>query len=110
MAKCSTKRALSPPPSSSNGNGLNGNGTHAAEELHRKLTQPHQVSDREIDKLAELNLNGRQIKNFLKTAQLMAIYKEEALTYKLIDTAVSVTHHFHKAKEANDEACKKIYS
>lgn len=104
-AKCSTKRALSPPHSFSNGNG-----TQAAEELHRKLTQPHQVSDREIEKLSELKLNGRQIKNFLKTAQLMAIYKEEALTYSLIDTAVSVTNHFQKAKEAYDEAYNKIYS
>lgn len=103
-ANGSTKRALSPQPSSSNGNG-----SQTAEELHRKLTQPHRVSDEEIDKLAELKLNGRQIRNFLKTAQLMAIFKEDALAYGHIDTAVSVTRHFQQAKEANDEACKKLY-
>ncbi|KAG6364766.1 hypothetical protein INS49_006370 [Diaporthe citri] len=108
VAKFSTKRALSPQPSSSNSNG-NSNGAQAAEELHRKLTQPHRVSDEEIDKLAELKLNGSQIKNFMRTAQLMAIFKEDALTYRLIDTAVSVTHHFQKAKEANDEAGEKTY-
>lgn len=104
VVKSPTKRALSPQPSSSNSNGA-----EAADELHRKLTQPHQVSDEEIDKLAELKLNGHQIKNFLKTAQLMAIFKEAPLTYHHINTAVSVTHHFQQAKEANDEAGKKIY-
>lgn len=113
--KSSKKRALSPQPSSnSNGNGNengngNGNGAQAAEELHRKLTQPHQVSDEEIDKLADLKLNGHQIKNFMETAKLMAIFNEEALTYRRIETAVSVMHHFQKAKEANDEVYKKIY-
>lgn len=89
VAKSFRKRALSPQPSSSNGNGA-----EAEEELRRKRTQPHKVSDEEIEKLAQLKLNGHQIKNFLNTAKQIAIFHEEALTYHLIDTAVSVTDQF----------------
>ncbi|KKY32328.1 putative atpase aaa+ type core [Diaporthe ampelina] len=103
VPKCTTKRPLSPAPSA------NPNGNQAAERLHQELTRPHQVSNGEIDKLAELKLNGRQIKKFLRTARLMAIYKEEALQYGHINTAVSVLQQFHKAKEAQDEVYRRAY-
>lgn len=80
-----------------------------AEELRQKLTQPHQITDDEIKKLSDLRINGRQIKNFLKTAQLLAIYKEEPLGYAHLDTVVTTTQHLHKATEATDHARGSIY-
>lgn len=80
-----------------------------AEELHQQLTQPHQISKDEIMKLADLRINGRQIKNFLKTAQLLAIYKQEPLSYSHLETVVSSTQHLHKATEATDHARGAIY-
>lgn len=79
------------------------------EELHRRLTQPHRISPDEITKLADLRINGRQIKNFLKTAQLLAIYKEEPLSYSHLETVVTSTQHLHKATEATDYARGAIY-
>lgn len=81
-----------------------------AEELHLRLTQPHQLSDRDVGKLADLKINGRQIKNFLKTAQLLAIYKEEPLSYAHVEIVVSTTQHLHKATEASDAARGAVYS
>lgn len=79
------------------------------EELHQRLTQPHKISPDEITKLAGLKINGRQIKNFLKTAQLLAIYKEEPLSYSHLETVVNSTQHLHKAIEATDHARGAIY-
>lgn len=80
-----------------------------AEELHHKLTKPHRITNDEIRKLADLKINGRQIKNFLKTAQLLAVYKEEPLSYDHIETVVTTTQHLHKATEATDHARGAIY-
>ncbi|KAJ4390715.1 hypothetical protein N0V93_004313 [Gnomoniopsis smithogilvyi] len=79
------------------------------EELHGRLTQPHKISPDEITKLSELKINGRQIKNFLKTAQLLAIYKEEPLSYNHLETVVTSTQHLHKVTEATDHARGAIY-
>ncbi|RXG48361.1 hypothetical protein VDGE_07658 [Verticillium dahliae] len=49
-----------------------------------------EVSDAELDELAELPLNGRQIKNILKTAQLLAVRKKSALQKGFIDTVLSI--------------------
>lgn len=74
------------------------------------LTQPHQISNKEIDKLADLKLNGRQIKNFLKTAQLLAIYKEEPLSYQHIDTVIFETQHLHRATQATEQSRAGIFN
>ncbi|CAN8103121.1 unnamed protein product [Discula destructiva] len=81
----------------------------AEEQLHHKLTQPHQISEGDMKKLADLKINGRQIKNFLKTAQLLAVYKEEPLNYGHVETVVMTTQHLHKATEATDHARGAIY-
>ncbi|KAK2604765.1 hypothetical protein N8I77_007666 [Diaporthe amygdali] len=107
--KASMKRVLSPPTSANSDAGASAE-NHGPENQHRKLTQPHRISDKEVDKLADLKLNGREIKNFLKTAQLLAVYREEALDYGHIQTAVSVTHHFHTANVANEEALARVYN
>lgn len=79
------------------------------QELHQRLTAPHNISSDEITKLSDLRINGRQIKNFLKTAQLLAIYKEEPLSYSHLETVVTSTQHLHNANEATDHARGAIY-
>ncbi|KAK0730126.1 P-loop containing nucleoside triphosphate hydrolase protein [Lasiosphaeris hirsuta] len=49
------------------------------------------VTDAEIEQLSELKLNGRQIKNILKTAQLLAARKKSpVLDRKFIDTVLAI--------------------
>jgi SpoVK/Ycf46/Vps4 family AAA+-type ATPase len=48
------------------------------------------VSDRELDKLADIKLNGRQIKNVLKTAGLLAARKDIPLRYEHINTVLAI--------------------
>lgn len=79
-------------------------------EQNRTLTQPHGMSEMDINKLAELKLNGRQIKNILKTAQLLSVYKQEPLSYAHVDTVVDTTQHLHKSTEATDQARGSVYS
>ncbi|KAK0656210.1 P-loop containing nucleoside triphosphate hydrolase protein [Cercophora newfieldiana] len=49
------------------------------------------ITDAEIEQLSELKLNGRQIKNILKTAQLLAARRKSAtLEKKFIDTVLAI--------------------
>jgi hypothetical protein len=43
-------------------------------------------TEEQIDALAQIELNGRQIKNILKTAQLLATHKNEPLQFKYVQT------------------------
>lgn len=79
-------------------------------EEHRNLTMAHQMSENDISKLADLRLNGRQIKNILKTAQLLSIYKQEPLSYSHVDTVIDTTQHLRKSSEASAEARGAVYS
>lgn len=79
-------------------------------EEHRKLTMPHQMSEKDISKLADLKLNGRQIKNILKTAQLLSIYKQEPLGCHHVETVIDTTQHLHKSSTASNEARGAVYS
>lgn len=102
-AKPGNKRALSPPPSG------HADSHQAAEELHQRNTQPHDVTDMDVEKLACRKLDGRQIGNCFQTARLMAIHGQQALRYFHIDNVVSMTEHFRKAKEAHDEQYARLY-
>ncbi|KAH7128218.1 ATPase [Dendryphion nanum] len=51
---------------------------------------PNSVSEEEIDKLAELSLNGRQIKNLVKTSQLVALEEEEALSIAHVELVMGI--------------------
>ncbi|KAI1056714.1 hypothetical protein LB507_001645 [Fusarium sp. FIESC RH6] len=53
----------------------------------------HTITDEEIKKLAGLDLNGRQIKNVLKTANLLACSKEEKVSFKHLRTVLRVEGH-----------------
>ncbi|TDZ15082.1 ATP-dependent zinc metalloprotease FtsH [Colletotrichum orbiculare MAFF 240422] len=48
------------------------------------------LSEADVDELAELPLNGRQIKNVLKTSQLLAARKKSPLKRCFIDTVLSI--------------------
>jgi len=48
------------------------------------------VSDEDINELAKLQLNGRQIKNILKTAQLLASRKKSPLRREFIDVILAI--------------------
>ncbi|KAI9647718.1 hypothetical protein NHQ30_004104 [Ciborinia camelliae] len=50
----------------------------------------HQITDAEVGKLADVNINGRQIKNILKTAKLLASYKDELLKFEHVRTVMSM--------------------
>ncbi|AEO54529.1 hypothetical protein MYCTH_2297184 [Thermothelomyces thermophilus ATCC 42464] len=57
----------------------------------RGSTIKSSLTDRDIAELAELKLNGRQIKNVLKTAQLLAARKKsETLDRKYIETVLGI--------------------
>lgn len=47
-------------------------------------------SDEDLDKLAAVSLNGRQIKNVLKTANLLAREQETALAYGQVQTVLKL--------------------
>ncbi len=49
-----------------------------------------ELTDGDLDELSELSLNGRQIKNILKTAQLLASWKKVALKKVFIDTVLAM--------------------
>ncbi|KAL9083052.1 MAG: hypothetical protein Q9165_008676 [Trypethelium subeluteriae] len=53
-----------------------------------KVSNVGEFSAADVDKLAEAILNGRQIKNVLKTAQLLASKKEEPLNFQHIDVVL----------------------
>lgn len=59
----------------------------------------HSFSDEELDKLAGYNMNGREIKNVLKTAQLLASKKGKALGYEHVQSVLAI-----EQKHVGDQA------
>lgn len=53
-------------------------------------TREHEFSERDLDELAEVELNGRQIKNVLKTAQLLASRRKCALKREFVETILAI--------------------
>jgi AAA+ superfamily predicted ATPase len=51
----------------------------------------HAITKSQMDHLARMNLNGRQIKNILKIARLLAQRKEEKLSHDHITTTLEVS-------------------
>ncbi|KAL6713217.1 hypothetical protein ACLMJK_009338 [Lecanora helva] len=50
----------------------------------------HGFSDKDLDRLAGYNMNGREIKNVLKTAQLLAGKKGEGLKYEHVASVLAI--------------------
>ncbi|KAL3299600.1 P-loop containing nucleoside triphosphate hydrolase protein [Colletotrichum asianum] len=53
-------------------------------------TLKSEVTDEDLDDFATLSLNGRQIKNILKTSQLLAARKKSTLKRSFIDTVLNI--------------------
>lgn len=82
----------------------------AALELHQKRTLPHAMADKDVDRLSRLNMNGRQIKNILKTAQLLASKRGEGLSYDHVKTVMDVTQHLHNTSEESERTKASFFT
>ncbi|KAF2465299.1 P-loop containing nucleoside triphosphate hydrolase protein [Lindgomyces ingoldianus] len=71
--------------------------------------QEHTISKRQLDELARMNMNGRQIKNILKIARLLATRKEVKLSHDHIITTLEVTQHLHNETQFTERARGSIY-
>ncbi|PMD51263.1 P-loop containing nucleoside triphosphate hydrolase protein [Hyaloscypha bicolor E] len=58
--------------------------------LLKVSTLPHELSEQDLDKLAQERVNGRQIKNRMKMAQLLAAGKREPLKRTIINTVIQL--------------------
>lgn len=56
----------------------------------KSSSQRHCFSEQDLDELAKVRLNGRQIKNILKTAQLLACRKKAALNREFVETVLAI--------------------
>lgn len=72
-------------------------------------TQEHTITKDQLTELAHMNMNGRQIKNILKIARLLASRKEEKLSYEHILTTLDVTQHLHNENQASKRTQGSLY-
>ncbi|CAI6334819.1 unnamed protein product [Periconia digitata] len=72
-------------------------------------SQEHTVTKAELDELARMNVNGRQIKNILKIARLLATGKEAKLSHDHIVTTLEVTQHLHNETQLSERAKGSLY-
>ncbi|KAL9093035.1 MAG: hypothetical protein Q9165_004173 [Trypethelium subeluteriae] len=72
--------------------------------------QENSITDKQLDQLALMNMNGRQIKNVLKTAQLLASRKESPLTHEHVVTVLDVTQHLHNSTMETERARSAIFA
>lgn len=69
----------------------------------------HVMSKEQLEELARLSMNGRQIKNILKIARLLASRKEEKLAYEHVITTMEVTQHLHNESQFVDRTRGTLY-
>jgi len=69
----------------------------------------HEIGEKELMELARMNMNGRQIKNILKIARLLAGRKEETLNRGHIMTTLDVTQHLHNESQATKHTQGSLY-
>ena len=55
---------------------------------------PSNFSDEELEELAGAMLNGRQIKNLVKTAQLLALEEKKTLSKEHVDLVLAIEEGF----------------
>jgi AAA+ superfamily predicted ATPase len=56
-----------------------------------KLPSGSSLEDEELDKLAEVDLNGRQIKSAMKTAYLLASGNDENVNFEHVQSVLRIT-------------------
>jgi hypothetical protein len=71
--------------------------------------QEHTITKEELTSLSRMSLNGRQIKNILKIARLLATRKEAKLSHDHIITTLEVTQHLHNETQFSDRARGSLY-
>lgn len=64
-------------------------------------TSVERMDDRFLDTISAKNLNGRQIKNIVRTAQAMAISSNEPIGRSHIETALKILEDFEVDFEEN---------
>jgi AAA+ superfamily predicted ATPase len=72
-------------------------------------TQEHTITADQLTELARMNVNGRQIKNILKIARLLASRKDEKLNHEHIITTLDVTQHLHNEMQATERTKGSLY-
>lgn len=78
---------------------------------HLKRTLPHEITEADLDDLARsLNLNGRQIKNVLKTAQLLALRRGEGLKREHVKLVLNVTQHLLNSAREKESTHSAIFN
>lgn len=55
---------------------------------------PSNFNDEELNRVAELPLNGRQIKNIVKTAQLLALDEKKQLAMEHVEAVTAIERGF----------------
>ena len=72
-------------------------------------SQEHTIDKAQLAELARMDLNGRQIKNILKIARLLASRKEEKLSREHITVTMDVTQHLHNETQASERTKGTLY-
>lgn len=69
----------------------------------------HAITQPQLEELALKAMNGRQIKNVLKIARLLASRKDEPLGYAHVLMTLDVTQHFHNENQLVDMTRGTLY-
>ena len=77
--------------------------------FHHNQTHPHQITSSNIDKLSQMSMNGREIKNILKSAQLLASREGKGLSYEHVKTVMEVMQHLHNATRDSERTKGSLY-
>ena len=70
----------------------------------------HAITDSQLDSLSLMSMNGRQIKNVLKTAQLLALRTGEGLGKQHIEKVLQVTQHLHNSTREKESTRNSVFS
>lgn len=73
------------------------------------LQQRNNITESQLKQLAQMQMNGRQIKNVLKTAQLLARRKDNVLSHQHVLTVLDVTQHLHNSNQENERSRASVY-
>ncbi|KAF2748329.1 P-loop containing nucleoside triphosphate hydrolase protein [Sporormia fimetaria CBS 119925] len=71
--------------------------------------QDHTITKSQLKSLTRMNLNGRQIKNILKIARLLASRHDEKLNHEHIITTLEVTQHLHNETQFAERTRGSLY-
>ena len=72
--------------------------------LLKASTLPHELSEQDLDELAQEPVNGRQIKNMMKMARLLAAGKKEPLKRRFINTIIHPEEWWFNATDVSGKA------